>query len=609
MISQVRQRLQELADLYHTLTGQGVPDELWNCFENTFNIVVQGGVNKGKSTFINTLLGFDEGLISDVSDTEGRYNDIIPTSSQADAPCVYKLSYGEELTYTIHYVQLIDENSVQRIEPRRVTKAELTEYISGGIEDMLRIDHIAVTCNSPFLRHGVTIVDTPGVDSVLDSVGGIDISRHVNTADAVFYLLDHTAPLSARDKLEIINLLKINQQQECLQCELFIVQNKSLIPTLRETELRRENNLSIIWEEIWPEFDESHYFMLDAGCFKEGDVEPNELKLSGYLDLLQHCLMPRIVDFQLKLREQIAAIWKFVFDECGHLLKVVRSMYHRRSVALIPEVDSEKLKALWPIINSAYMDALAQSVCILRDSKLCQQYVREIQECQKHSDLKMLLHGTSDAPGRNLTVRLAADLDKKYQDIHGKFVAKILEAIHDVIPEFSLADAAIRSCGNVNAGVRYLERATDKRKTPLVLQALSKWPYVSFVISCCLNPILSVPVAFAGVGLSVKLTGLACSVVPEMTAAGLARKKAMLINHIRIAFDLSYSKTTTMLMEAKQSIERMVKVRRECQTHEEQSRMAQRVLNMNRDVLVNLFSSYNGFLTFFNTKGKILYVK
>ncbi len=162
---------------------------------NAFNIVVMGQFKRGKTTFINSLLG-----------AEVLPSAVIPLTSINTV-----LKYGEVLDARVHFLS----GEVTPIELEDVP-AYVTER--DNPENRLGVGWVEVYYPSPYLEDGVSLVDTPGTGSTFlhnDEVAYSYLSR----ADAVIFMLSADPPVS-KSELEFLNEIRHFVRK------VFFVQNK-----------------------------------------------------------------------------------------------------------------------------------------------------------------------------------------------------------------------------------------------------------------------------------------------------------------------------------------------------------------------------------------------
>ena len=108
-----------------------------------FNLVVMGQFKRGKSTFINALIGAE----------------ILPTSIIPLTSIVTILRYGQESKAIVRYLDEKEEEIHLTDIPKFVTEKQ-------NPKNKLHVKEVEVLYPSDYLKNGVRIIDTPGVGSV-----------------------------------------------------------------------------------------------------------------------------------------------------------------------------------------------------------------------------------------------------------------------------------------------------------------------------------------------------------------------------------------------------------------------------------------------------------
>lgn len=139
---------------------------------NTFNLVVLGQFKRGKTSFINALLGMD---ILPVA--------VVPLTSVATI-----LTYGEALRVRVHF----NDGRVSEVKSE-----SLFEYVTekANPKNEKDVSRVVVAYPSDYLKDGVRIIDTPGVGSVYQH--NTDVAyQYLPKSDAALFLLSVDQPLS-----------------------------------------------------------------------------------------------------------------------------------------------------------------------------------------------------------------------------------------------------------------------------------------------------------------------------------------------------------------------------------------------------------------------------
>ena len=163
--------------------------------ENRFYLVVLGEFKRGKTTFINALLG----------------EPLLPTAVVPLTSIVTMIKYGPKERVEV----IFEDGRVEEI-PMEDIHLFVTEKGNPGNEKGVR--KVEVSYPSPFLQDGVYLVDTPGVGSVFSTNTEVTYG-FMPKADAAVFLLASDPPIS---QSELAFLADVRQ----LIRKVFFVQNK-----------------------------------------------------------------------------------------------------------------------------------------------------------------------------------------------------------------------------------------------------------------------------------------------------------------------------------------------------------------------------------------------
>src|SRR6266571_4778079 len=184
-VAVLRQRtvhnLEELSDRTKQFELSKLPGELdtfrQRLAANTYNVLVVGEAKRGKSSFVNALIG----------------RDLLPTDVAIATNQVFRVSQSPKDAYRLRF----EDDSSQEI-----TAAELLDYGSQVIADRENISRInleqlrwiEVDVPVRFLPPGVSFLDTPGLGSLY--AAHAQITQHfIPHADAVVFVLDSSQPM------------------------------------------------------------------------------------------------------------------------------------------------------------------------------------------------------------------------------------------------------------------------------------------------------------------------------------------------------------------------------------------------------------------------------
>lgn len=258
--------LHKAAQLESQLTDTPISEELetqlkmWGA--GIFRLVVMGEIKKGKSSFINAMLG---------------EKDLVPVSSNVATSTIFKIRYGHQRAYRVFFRKEANR------QPLEINESELSHY---GTEDgnpgnREQVDFIEVSCPAALLRSGVVVIDTPGLGGLFKGHKQITY-QYVPKADAVFFVTDSMESPIGQLELEYINDIRR------ITPLLYFVQTKCCAVDTQARQARKENNLSILSRALGRSEREIPYFLLDSSLRFEADTykDMDDLKESGYPQLL-----------------------------------------------------------------------------------------------------------------------------------------------------------------------------------------------------------------------------------------------------------------------------------------------------------------------------------
>lgn len=181
-------------------------EEAITTVENSTTILFCGEFKRGKSSLVNAIVG--EGLCA---------TDIgIATS------VVTTIKYGAAKKAVRYYGNLLE--NADSLKSEEIEWDDIEKYTMG---DVLEIDNtilVELSYPSPFLKNGITIIDTPGI-------GGLDPRHAILTymalpkADVIVFVTDTGEPLTESEKLFYVdrilpcnkpNLLVVNKSDSLL---------------------------------------------------------------------------------------------------------------------------------------------------------------------------------------------------------------------------------------------------------------------------------------------------------------------------------------------------------------------------------------------------------
>jgi GTPase SAR1 family protein len=178
--------------------------------DEKFSLVVIGEFSRGKSTFVNAMLG----------------KSILPSSKQPTTNIISKIIYGNRPSYTIFYKDgkskhVTDEEFLEikaqaEADPSNLEKVK---NFFKKTEDFSKIKYAEVAYPLSFCQNNVEVVDTPGTNDL--NVGRVEITYdYLKNAEAAILVLGADQALSKSEKEFLRERVIGNQIQD-----IFIVIN------------------------------------------------------------------------------------------------------------------------------------------------------------------------------------------------------------------------------------------------------------------------------------------------------------------------------------------------------------------------------------------------
>lgn len=156
-----------------------------------FNVVVCGEVKKGKSSFLNAIIG----------------ESYLPVNNEIATSQVFRISNSDKESFSLVFTDGSDQ---------KITKEELSKYGSQVDANLhgepifknRTLSYIQVNVPIAMLPKGVNLVDTPGLGALYKSHEWITQS-YVKNASAVIFILDPERPIVEKEKEFIKKVLDI----------------------------------------------------------------------------------------------------------------------------------------------------------------------------------------------------------------------------------------------------------------------------------------------------------------------------------------------------------------------------------------------------------------
>ncbi|CAM3880435.1 dynamin family protein [Alkalicoccus chagannorensis] len=190
LIDSVKDILNQLEAEAPYINRESLTNLLEDIENSIYTVVFSGEFKRGKSTFINAILG----------------QAVMPADVTPTTACIHTVTYGEE-SATIYY----NDDSIRSFS---LDEDQLLDYSAEGTQSISDIKYINIELPIPLLQERVALVDTPGLDDINEQRSNITY-QYIPRADVVFFLLDITSPLKQSESNFLQNTL-LNQGKENL---------------------------------------------------------------------------------------------------------------------------------------------------------------------------------------------------------------------------------------------------------------------------------------------------------------------------------------------------------------------------------------------------------
>lgn len=162
--------------------------------QEQYDVVVCGEVKKGKSSFINALMG----------------DEVLPTNTQVATSQVFRIINDEVEDYA-----LVFTNG----ERQRISRSELSRYGSQVDADMYgepifkgrQLEYIEIKHPIPSLPKSVALIDTPGIGALYAAHEHIT-RNYLKRASAVIFIVDPKNPIVVKEREFIESALGVTKQ-------------------------------------------------------------------------------------------------------------------------------------------------------------------------------------------------------------------------------------------------------------------------------------------------------------------------------------------------------------------------------------------------------------
>lgn len=249
--------------------------------QNPTTILVCGEFKRGKSTFVNALIG----------------RKVCPTDTDICTSTVTCIKYGEKVKATRLY------GDFSNLKTQEIDFDDIERYTVGSAEEIDNTVCIEIELPLPELQNGLTIIDTPGV-------GGLD-PRHaaltnffLPRADITLFMTDVNEPLTTTEldyfKNKVLQYARYNA----------VIVNKADLKDERQVEEIRQDTLNKITSYTQVEAKELRILSVSAAdCIREEADMGNFPALRELIALLvKDFKMESLADLRDTFSEQLGFV-------------------------------------------------------------------------------------------------------------------------------------------------------------------------------------------------------------------------------------------------------------------------------------------------------------
>lgn len=227
--------------------------------ENTYKILVVGEAKRGKSTFVNALIG----------------RDLLPTDVDVATSQVYNVRPSEREAYRVRY----EDGSAWEITLEELPRyGSQMKYDAGAVpssEEIIRWIELDVPIR--FLPEGVSILDTPGLGALYAGHARIT-HRFVPEADAVIFVLESGQPIVDADLKFIEQILTVTNR-------IFFIQTKIDQYTKEDWQAIQHRNQEILQEKFKGRLSDTRVWPVSSTNLRKAASAENE---QAYLMVSRH---------------------------------------------------------------------------------------------------------------------------------------------------------------------------------------------------------------------------------------------------------------------------------------------------------------------------------
>jgi GTPase Era involved in 16S rRNA processing len=255
-----------------------------------FDVVVCGEVKKGKSTFINALIG----------------QDVLPTGLQETTSQVFRITNSDKESFSLVFTDGSDET---------ISRNELSKYGSQIDADLMgepifkdrQLDYIQVNIPFEFLPKRVSIVDTPGLGALYKSHEQIT-NRYIQNAAAVVFVFEPSQPMVVQEKTFLQKVFAVTPYVMFVMTQIDKYDEAHWIDQISRSETLLKESFGEKCYVVPKIFPMASITLLGASQIKEKDEKEEQVEVSYF---------PEVKEELSRIMYQIVALSRnqFAYNE------------------------------------------------------------------------------------------------------------------------------------------------------------------------------------------------------------------------------------------------------------------------------------------------------
>lgn len=239
-----------------------------------YDVVVCGEVKKGKSSFINAIIG----------------DDLLPVNTDVATSQVFRIVKDTQVKYELVFI-----NGSRK----EICRNDLVKYgsqIAANEEGLpqfdVAIDYIEIHYPIEFLPKNIAIVDTPGIGAVYAEHEQIT-RRYLAKASAVIFIMDPQNPITTPEKLFVESALSVTNRVVFVMTKMDNYDAEYIVNMVRRNEEILSPFENSIWNKSVQVLPMSSKILKDAASKEGEDLRNLDVMVSQY-DKVQESVLRMI---------------------------------------------------------------------------------------------------------------------------------------------------------------------------------------------------------------------------------------------------------------------------------------------------------------------------